>query len=182
MSAARFFLQDGMHVIRAGGATLQNPPVFVDRKAAKGSKSVLSNSVTLKKTEHSNLPLTIPILHEMVCRNHPQLKVSGIGFECTIFQAPRARDCLWEVEALLDHLFEHPNTPVFVAYRMIQRFVTSNPSGAYVQAVSDAFKTGRVLADKYLINSNHITSYHTIADHTIAHRFTSHQITSNHIA
>ena len=66
-----------MHVIRAGGATLQNPPVFVDRKAAKGSKSVVSNSVTLKETERSNLPLTIPILHEMVCRNHPQLKVSG---------------------------------------------------------------------------------------------------------
>ncbi len=26
--------QDGMHVIRAGGAVLQNPPVFMDRKAA----------------------------------------------------------------------------------------------------------------------------------------------------
>lgn len=80
--------QDGMHVIRAGGAVLQNPPVFMDRKA------------------------------------------------------PTARDALLEVEALLDHLFQHPNTPGFVAYRMIQRFVTSNPSSAYVQAVSDAFKTG----------------------------------------
>lgn len=26
--------QDGMHVIRAGGAVLQNPPVFMDRKVA----------------------------------------------------------------------------------------------------------------------------------------------------
>ena len=60
-----------------------------------------------------------------------------------MLQAPTARDALLEVEALLDHLFQHPNTPGFVAYRMIQRFVTSNPSSSYVQAVSDAFKTGR---------------------------------------
>jgi hypothetical protein len=33
-----------------------------------------------------------------------------------------------ETEALVDHLFEHENTAPFVAYRMIQRLVTSNPS------------------------------------------------------
>ena len=77
-----------MHVIRAGGATLQNPPVFVDRKAAaKGSgKLVVSNSETLKEIELRNLPLTsvdpltIPFLPEMGGGNHPQLKVSDIGF------------------------------------------------------------------------------------------------------
>ena len=62
-------------------------------------------------------------------------------------QAPLARDALLEVEALLDHLFEHPNTPVFVAYRLIQRFVTSNPSKDYVSAVSEAFKTGVWIGD-----------------------------------
>ena len=45
----------------------------------------------------------------------------------------RFQDLLWipraelEVEALLDHLFEHNNTAVFVAYRLLQRLITSNP-------------------------------------------------------
>merc|ERR1740129_477638 len=47
-----------------------------------------------------------------------------------------------EVESLIDHLFHHPNTPVNVGTKLIQRFVTSNPSSAYVEAVANAFKTG----------------------------------------
>lgn len=34
---------------------------------------------------------------------------------------------------------------IYLGPGMIQRFVTSNPSGAYVQAVSDAFKTGKAM-------------------------------------
>ncbi|CAJ1332243.1 unnamed protein product [Effrenium voratum] len=55
---------------------------------------------------------------------------------------PTARDALFEVEALLDHLTQHPNTPTFIAFRIIQRFVTSNPTADYVTAVSEAFKSG----------------------------------------
>ena len=47
-----------------------------------------------------------------------------------------------ETEALLDHLFEHNNTAPFVAFRMIQRLVTSNPSPRYVRAVATAFQEG----------------------------------------
>ena len=47
-----------------------------------------------------------------------------------------------ETEALLSHLFEHPNTAPFVAYRMIQRLIGSNPTPRYVEAVATAFKTG----------------------------------------
>lgn len=46
------------------------------------------------------------------------------------------------VEALktaLDTLFNHANTGPFVAYQMIQRLVTSNPSPAYVGRVAAAF-------------------------------------------
>jgi len=39
----------------------------------------------------------------------------------------------------LDTLFNHPNTPPFVAKQMIQRLVTSNPSPAYVGRVAAAF-------------------------------------------
>ena len=47
-----------------------------------------------------------------------------------------------EVSNLIDHLFHHSNTPVFVGKRLIQRFATSNPSGRYIRAVGDAFKSG----------------------------------------
>lgn len=55
---------------------------------------------------------------------------------------PTQRDAVFEVEALLDHLFFHDNTAPFVAYRLIQRFTTSNPSPRYVLAVANAFSTG----------------------------------------
>jgi len=47
-----------------------------------------------------------------------------------------------EVEALLDHIFRNNNTPVFVAKRLIPRFVTSNPSPGYITAVGNAFRSG----------------------------------------
>jgi len=55
---------------------------------------------------------------------------------------PAERDALAEVEALLDHLSEHPNTAPFISRLLIQRFVTSSPSAAYVGAVAEAFATG----------------------------------------
>ena len=39
----------------------------------------------------------------------------------------------------MDTLFNHPNVGPFIAARMIQRFVTSNPSPAYVARVARAF-------------------------------------------
>jgi len=49
---------------------------------------------------------------------------------------------LYEIDALLDHLVLHPNTAPFVAYRLIQRLVTSNPSPRYIGVVADAFRSG----------------------------------------
>lgn len=39
----------------------------------------------------------------------------------------------------LDNVFNHPNVPPFVAFRLIQRLTTSNPSPAYVKRVADVF-------------------------------------------
>jgi cullin-associated NEDD8-dissociated protein 1 len=55
---------------------------------------------------------------------------------------PRAHDALYETEALLDHLFYHPNVAPFVAKSLIQRFVTSNPSPRYIEQVAIAFSKG----------------------------------------
>lgn len=43
----------------------------------------------------------------------------------------------------LDALFAHPNVAPFIGKQLIQRLVTSNPSPAYVQAVAEAFASGR---------------------------------------
>ena len=47
--------------------------------------------------------------------------------------------CEGNINASVDLLFNHPNTPVMVARQMIQRLVTSNPTSGYVQRVSAAF-------------------------------------------
>jgi len=62
---------------------------------------------------------------------------------------PDTRAALAEVESLLDHLFHHPNTPVFIGHRLIQRFVTSNPSPSYIQDVGEAFRTGAYAGTTY---------------------------------
>lgn len=50
---------------------------------------------------------------------------------------------LADLDAALDNLVNHPNTPPFLARRFIQQLVTSNPSPAYVGRVAEAFATGR---------------------------------------
>lgn len=47
------------------------------------------------------------------------------------------------VERALDTLFNHPNVAPFISKQLIQRFVTSNPSPAYVERVARTFESGR---------------------------------------
>ena len=54
-----------------------------------------------------------------------------------------ARDAYYETEAALDHYFHHDNTAPFIAFRLIQRFTTSNPKPQYVKAVAEAFVSGK---------------------------------------
>jgi uncharacterized protein (DUF1800 family) len=44
-----------------------------------------------------------------------------------------------DIEDAIDSLFEHPNVGPFVARRLIQRLVTSNPSPGYIERVSAMF-------------------------------------------
>jgi len=44
-----------------------------------------------------------------------------------------------ELTAALDNIFHHPNVGPFIATRLIQRLVTSNPSPVYVQRVAGVF-------------------------------------------
>lgn len=58
------------------------------------------------------------------------------------FVIPERSGSNWQyddVRDALDHLFNHDNVGPFVGQFLIQRFVTSNPSPAYVSRVADAF-------------------------------------------
>ncbi|WP_395376572.1 DUF1800 family protein [Marinicella sp. W31] len=44
-----------------------------------------------------------------------------------------------DLDAALDNIFNHPNVPPFISKQLIQRFVTSNPSPAYVERVANVF-------------------------------------------
>jgi hypothetical protein len=55
-------------------------------------------------------------------------------------QIPAGQDIVRDRVQALDTIFQHPNTPPFISYRLIQHLVTSNPSPAYVQRISNVFK------------------------------------------
>jgi hypothetical protein len=65
------------------------------------------------------------------------------------FHDVTVRDAAYETEALIDHMFYHDNTAPFISHRLIQRFVTSNPSPRYVKTVAQAFRTGAYNGQAY---------------------------------
>jgi len=69
-------------------------------------------------------------------RNPPHFNSFFVPYEASVSAAE------YETEALLQHLFGHPNTAPFVATRFIQRFGVSNPSPRYVKLVASAFRGG----------------------------------------
>lgn len=52
---------------------------------------------------------------------------------------PAGQTGMQDVDAAIDNLFRHPNVGPFIARRLIQRLVTSNPSPAYIQRVGAVF-------------------------------------------
>ena len=52
---------------------------------------------------------------------------------------PAGQTAYQDLTDALDNIFNHPNVPPFISKQLIQRFVTSNPSPAYVQRVASVF-------------------------------------------
>jgi uncharacterized protein (DUF1800 family) len=52
---------------------------------------------------------------------------------------PAGQTGMTDINAAIDMLYRHPNVGPFIARRLIQRLVTSNPSPAYIQRVAGAF-------------------------------------------
>ncbi len=57
--------------------------------------------------------------------------------------APAGRSARQGLDAVLDSLLAHPNIGPFIGRQLIQFFVTSNPTPAYVARVATAFNSGR---------------------------------------
>ncbi len=68
---------------------------------------------------------------------HSNLEKSFLGNTIPAGTGPET-----SVNMALDILFNHPNVPPFISRQLIQRFVTSNPSPAYVERVATAFAAG----------------------------------------
>ncbi|MBK1853692.1 DUF1800 family protein [Verrucomicrobiaceae bacterium 5K15] len=54
-------------------------------------------------------------------------------------RAPSSENARKDIDDALAHLFNHPNTPVFISKQLIQFFVTANPSPDYIQRVQAVF-------------------------------------------
>lgn len=52
---------------------------------------------------------------------------------------PAGQGGMQDIQAALDNLFYHDNAGPFIAHRLIQRLVKSNPSGNYINRVTQAF-------------------------------------------
>ncbi|WP_176256772.1 DUF1800 domain-containing protein [Derxia lacustris] len=57
-------------------------------------------------------------------------------------QLPASRTAAQSLELVLDSVMNHKNMAPFIARRLIQAFVTSNPSPGYLAAVATAFESG----------------------------------------
>jgi hypothetical protein len=76
---------------------------------------------------------TIPMqLYEEFHDNGPKLVLQGVAL-------PAGQTGKQDLDAALDNIFNHPNVGPFLAKRLIQRLVTSNPTPEYVARVAQRF-------------------------------------------
>lgn len=97
-----------------GGIGRQVPPVDVVRRPMTPDRTLWAEAS--EQTEHS------------------LERKSFLGLSIPAGTGP-----IESLKLALDHLFEHQNVPPFFAKQLIQRLVTSNPSPAYIQRVSNVF-------------------------------------------
>jgi len=85
----------------------------------------------------ANAPTYLQVPMALNPRQHSTSAKSFLGAN-----VPAGTDGNTALKIALDALFNHPNVPAFFGRQLIQRFVTSNPSPAYVSRVAAAFISG----------------------------------------
>jgi len=80
-----------------------------------------------------NLPMiSFPMYHDTTSKN--LIEVPGFSPTLPPNQTPEQ-----DLEQALDRIANHPNVAPFISKQLIQRFVTSNPSPAYVRRIATVF-------------------------------------------
>lgn len=101
----------------------------------------------------------LDIMKVTVWRHDTSVKTNlyGDAFEFPInygYNTPQAEAVVRdEIDYVLDHLFNHTNTPPFVARQLIQRFTGSNPSPTYINDISQVFKSGQFTTGTHTFGS-----------------------------
>jgi uncharacterized protein (DUF1800 family) len=72
------------------------------------------------------------IMYEDWHQQGPKVLLNGLTI-------PDGQTGMKDIEDAIDMLFNHPSCPPFISRQLIQRFVKSNPSPAYIQRVSNKF-------------------------------------------
>ncbi|QJE94454.1 DUF1800 domain-containing protein [Luteolibacter luteus] len=109
---------------------------FSKRNAAAAPYEVIDNNtfalgdgVKHREAQWTNPLKAFPARHDTDAKN-----VLGVNL-------PAGNTANQDLNAVLDLLRDHPNTAPFISRRLIQRFVTANPSPAYLYRVSQVFRT-----------------------------------------
>ncbi len=77
--------------------------------------------------------MTVPmVMYEDFHENSSKSLLNG-------FIIPANQAGMTDIDQTIDHIFNHPNVGPFLALRLIQRLVTSNPSPQYVSRVAESF-------------------------------------------
>lgn len=115
------------------------------------SRNVVSSNVNIAKAFDIDtiFEVTHPLTGEILYLSNSKSTVSvggGLSFRNPpMYNSPidpTQRDGLYETDAILQGYALHPNTAPFIATKVIQSLVTSNPSPRFVKAAADAFRTG----------------------------------------
>ncbi|MBV6413265.1 MAG: hypothetical protein OMOMHJEC_01077 [Xanthomonadales bacterium] len=100
---------------------------------------------------NTNVDFMLPMMcFPMVSASNTNYSANGVTYHDnaakTIFDGivltavgNNAAGCNQDINAALDRIFNHATVAPFISRQLIQRFVTSNPSGAYIQRVATVF-------------------------------------------
>jgi uncharacterized protein (DUF1800 family) len=100
----------------------------------------VSNSCFFNGNTGGATPVTDPDRWFKPMKGYPQFHSTQVkNFLGVSIPAQTTADPAASLKVALDTLANHPNTAPFISKQLIQRLVTSNPSPAYVLAVSNAF-------------------------------------------
>jgi uncharacterized protein (DUF1800 family) len=90
----------------------------------------------------------------MPMQSFPQFhSISEKSFLGTTIPANATPNPDGDLNTALDWIADHPNVGPFIGRQLIQRLVTSNPSPAYVQRVTQALETGRYQSGQYIVGT-----------------------------